>query len=95
MDIKACFFVFGYIKISNKFLLDVNMSTLKSSGVRKIVKKGGSLTVTIPPDAVEFLGIGIGEDVAFIGDRLGNVYMVRQQTLVDNYCSLKEKNKET
>jgi antitoxin component of MazEF toxin-antitoxin module len=67
------------------------MSSLKSAGVRKIVKKGGSLTVTIPPDAVDFLGIRAGEDLAFIGDVLGNVYMVRQQTLVDAYCSLKKK----
>ncbi len=71
------------------------MSIYTTKGVKRIRKKGGSLTITIPPEVAKTLGLSAGEDLAFIRGENG-VYIKRQQKLVDDYCLLmRQKNEKT
>jgi len=69
------------------------MSRYTSKGVKRIIKKGGSLAVTIPSEVAKTLGLSAGEDLAFIRDENG-VYIERQQKLVDDYCLLMRQKME-
>ena len=69
------------------------MSRYTTKGVKRIIKKGGSLTVNIPPEVAKTLGLIAGEDLAFIRDENG-VYIERQQKLVDDYCLLMRQKNE-
>lgn len=56
----------------------------KNLGVRRIIQKGGSLTVTLPSEVAEILALEAGQDLAFIKDgKNSRIYLVRQQDLVD------------
>jgi antitoxin component of MazEF toxin-antitoxin module len=71
------------------------MSRYTTKGVKRVLKKGGSLIVTIPPEVAKTLGLSAGEDLAFIRGENG-VYMERQQKLVDDYCLLmRQKNEKS
>lgn len=64
----------------------------KNLGVRRVVRKGGSLTVTIPSEVTEFLNLEAGQDLAFIQDvKSHRIYLMKQQDLVDASKLLKLK----
>jgi len=55
----------------------------KDLGVRKVIQKGGSLTVTLPSEVVEILKLKSRQKLAFIQDgKTKRVYIMRQQDLV-------------
>jgi antitoxin component of MazEF toxin-antitoxin module len=57
------------------------MTEITDLGVRKIIEKGASLTVTIPIDAVKALKLEKGDNLAFSMED-GIVYIEKQKNLL-------------